>query len=122
MTCGLVAAFQRYLARDHKADLRTWELCVERWVKGLEGIPGVVASRSCPNEAGRPVPRLEVQIDLDRCGFGARELERRLWDGEPRVAVLRDQDQAVCLTPDTLDDPAEEDLVLEVLLRALGRR
>jgi L-seryl-tRNA(Ser) seleniumtransferase len=122
MTCGLVAAFQRYLARDHKADLRTWELCVERWVKGLEGIPGVVASRSFPNEAGRPVPRLEVQIDLDRYGFGARELERRLWDGEPRVAVLRDQDQAVCLTPDTLDDPAEEDLVLEVLLRALGRR
>ena len=79
-----MAAVRRYLALDHEASSQRWELCVERWRKGLETIPGVTVSRGFPNEAGQPVPRLVVEIDQEQCGFGAVCLERRLWEGEPR--------------------------------------
>jgi hypothetical protein len=51
--------------------------------------------------------------------MGGAELRRRLWEGDPRIAVAAAGDDAISLTPDTLE-PGEELLVVE-RIRAILR-
>lgn len=115
---GLVAAVRRYVTLDHEARLAGFEATVQRWVDGLAGIPGVTARRDFPNEAGQPTPRLRVDIDAAVTGITAREAQRRLFEGDPGVAVAAWRDEAIFATPDTLDG-ANADLVLERLRAVL---
>lgn len=119
--CGLLSAVERYVAHNHEDDLRHYEECVASWVAALQPIAGVTATRSFPNEAGQPVPRMRVDLDPAVCRFGATELVRRLWDGEPRVAVLRGEGETIFATPDTLSDRSDEAVVRKRLASALGQ-
>jgi L-seryl-tRNA(Ser) seleniumtransferase len=113
---GLVAAIERYVALDHDAEAARWDATVEMWVAGLGDIDGVRAHRVAQNEAGQPVARLE--ITLDGAGTTAADVIERLWDDDPRVAVLAGHGECLYVTPDTLvrDDAV---VVLERLRAAL---
>jgi uncharacterized pyridoxal phosphate-dependent enzyme len=115
---GLVAAVERYVALDHSGLASTWDAAVARWLQGLSHLDGVSARRLELNEAGQPVPRVEITLDALATGFGSAELVQRLWDNDPRVAVLEGSDNRLFLTPDTLVD-GEVDLVLERVLEAV---
>jgi L-seryl-tRNA(Ser) seleniumtransferase len=104
---GLLRALELYLDRDHDADRARWEGVVERWVADLDGVEGLQARRCFPNEAGQPVPRVRVEVDPSRLHATATDLADQLWDGPPRVMVLRDGIDAFYLTPDTLTEEQE---------------
>lgn len=105
---GLLRALELYLDRDHDADSARWEAVVERWVADLDGVDGLQARRCFPNEAGQPVPRVRVTVDASTLHATAAELADRLWDGTPRLMVLRDGVDAFYITPDTLTEGQED--------------
>ena len=118
--CGLVAAVERYVALDHEAVTRALTETVDEWVTAVDALDGVTARRLDVNEAGQPVPRLEVTLNVD---FLASDVITELWEGDPRVAVLAGGKHNFFVTPDTLV-PGEADLVLARLrtaLRSIGK-
>jgi L-seryl-tRNA(Ser) seleniumtransferase len=119
--CGLVAAVNRYVHLDHDREAVLWEQVVSGWQERLAGIPGVRAKRSFPNEAGQPVPRLAVEFDSSVLNVTAEAVEQRLWSGNPRIAVLRGPGESIYLSPDTLGNDAESVIVMDELIRAVGR-
>jgi L-seryl-tRNA(Ser) seleniumtransferase len=113
--CGLVAAVERYVALDHGKIRRALTETVDEWVTSVDAIDGVTARRLDINEAGQPVPRLEVTLSADHA---ASDVIAALWNDDPRVTVLAGGDNNFFVTPDTLV-PGEADLVLERLRTAL---
>ena len=113
--CGLVASVERYVGLDHEALTRTLTATVDEWAAGMNDLEGVTARRLDVNEAGQPVPRLEVTLDA---ALLANHVITRLWEGDPRIAVLAGGDHHFFVTPDTLV-PGEADVVLERLRTAL---
>ena len=113
--CGLVASVERYVGLDHAALTRDLTATVDEWVAGLHDLDGVSVRRLDVNEAGQPVPRLEVTLDAP---LVAVDVIVQLWEGDPRIAVLAGGDDHFFLTPDTLV-PGEAGVVLERLRTAL---
>jgi L-seryl-tRNA(Ser) seleniumtransferase len=99
---GLVAAVERYVALDHAALGAVWDEIVSMWAEGLEDLDGVQVRHLALNEAGQPVPRLEITLDSNVARISAAEVVARLWDDTPRVAVLPGLGNRVYVTPDTL--------------------
>jgi L-seryl-tRNA(Ser) seleniumtransferase len=99
---GLVAAVERYVALDHAALDNEWDEIVSTWAQGLADLDGVKVRRRSLNEAGQPVPRLEITLDPDVTRISAAALTAQLWDDTPRVAVLPGLANRVYVTPDTL--------------------
>jgi len=99
---GLVAAVERYVALDHAALDTEWDEIVSMWAEGLDDLDGVQVRRRSLNEAGQPVPRLEITLDSDVARISVAALVARLWDDTPRVAVLPGLADRVYVTPDTL--------------------
>lgn len=114
---GLVRALELYLDRDFDADRARWEGVITRWLVDLDGIAGLQASRCFPNEAGQPVPRVRVDVDPAVLGASASDVADLLWDGTPRVMVLRDGRGTFYITPDTLSD-GQADLVAQRITAA----
>jgi L-seryl-tRNA(Ser) seleniumtransferase len=114
---GLLAAVERYLRLDHGKRMADFEATVRSWVDALGALPGVAAARAFPNEAGQPVPRAALAID-PAAGLTATELCRRLWEGDPAIAVDA-RDGVVYLTPDCLE-PGEEAVVAERIAALVG--
>jgi uncharacterized pyridoxal phosphate-dependent enzyme len=115
---GLLAALEWSLAQDEESLLASYEISVQRWVDGLADIPGVMAERGYPSEAGQPHGRAIVRF-APPWPLTRDEVVAALWDGEPRVAVGTDVEDAIALNPQTLE-PGEDVEVLEALWRVLG--
>jgi len=114
---GLLRAVEMYVAADHAADQERFEAVCIRWIAELSQLPGVTAKRDWPNEAGQPTPRVLVRLDHDAVMM-SEELQHRLWDGNPRIAVAPFEAEAFHITPDTLQ-PGEavtvSDRIVELL-------
>ncbi|MEU7745507.1 hypothetical protein [Nonomuraea sp. NPDC049158] len=117
---GLYAAVEWTLEQDEEALLASYEQIVDRWVVGLRGVPGVVAERGYPSEAGQPHGRAVVRL-LTTSGWTRDGLVRALWDGDPRIAVgvFGVPDDAIALNPQTIE-PGEDLVVLDALVRHLS--
>ena len=107
---GLVAAVERYVALDHGARARTWDSQVDAWSASLAGVDDVVVSRHDTNEAGQPVPRVEV-----RCASPARvrAVVEILGSRDPRIAVL-EVGSSFFLSPDVVEDGAHDQVIAAV--------
>lgn len=114
---GLLAAVEWYLGSDEATVLAGYEATVRRLVEGLAGLPGVSVARGYPSEAGQPHGRAVVRLAPP--APARDELVRRLWEGEPRIAVGLVDDDAIALNPQTLA-PREDEVVLARLLELLG--
>jgi L-seryl-tRNA(Ser) seleniumtransferase len=101
---GLLAAVKRYIKLDHEDRLERDERVVAEWGSALNGIAGITAQRSFPNEAGQPHPRCEFIIDPTTAGLSRDEVIQQLWDGEPRIAVATSGENGIYLNPMTLTD------------------
>ena len=108
---GLLAAIERYVEEDWHDRARRYEATVERWVEHLRALPGLDASRVFPNEAGQPTPRCRVTFSAET-GLSGAEASRRLWEGDPRIAVAVDGPDAVSMTPELLAE-GEEFILLD---------
>lgn len=112
---GLLAAVERYLQIDHAARIAGFERTVAEWIAELGRLPGVQAERSFPNEAGQPTPRLRLSCDPQRCGLSGAELRRRLWAGDPRIAVAAAGDDGIFMSPDLLEPGEEREIVERIM-------
>jgi D-glucosaminate-6-phosphate ammonia-lyase len=119
---GLVAAVERFVALDHAALSACWDAAVASWLEGLAHLDGVRARRLERNEAGQPVPRVEIALDTSVTGFDSAELVQRLWNNDPRIAVLEGKDNRLYLTPDTLIEDQAELVLARVRDAITGRR
>jgi len=115
---GLLAAVEWSLAQDEEALLARYEAEVAYWVDGLAGIPGVVAERGYPSEAGQPHGRAIVRFGPP-CPWDRDAIVAALWDSDPRIAVGTVGDDAIALNPQTVE-PGEAVVVLAKLCGVLG--
>jgi L-seryl-tRNA(Ser) seleniumtransferase len=128
---GLLAAIEGYLNADHAARDAALEDIVAGWVRAFDGLPGVRARRDFPNEAGQPMPRCLIELD-PAAGLDGNAVRRRLWDGDPRIAVQNAGALGLHVTADALDPeprgiyltadclaPGEEHVVAERVLEVL---
>jgi L-seryl-tRNA(Ser) seleniumtransferase len=110
---GALAAVEWSLAQDEAALLAGYEATVQRWIAGLDGLPGVQVERRYPSEAGQPHSRAIVHLLAD-ARLSRSDLVAALWDGDPRIAVSEADDDAIALNPQTLE-PGEDAVVLDRL-------
>ncbi len=117
---ALLAAVEWTLEQDEDAMLAGYERMVDRWIAGLQGLPGVVVERGYPSEAGQPHSRAIVRLSTT-CGWTRDGLVAALWDRDPRIAVgtFRLPDDAIALNPQTLE-PGEDAVVLDALISLLS--
>jgi L-seryl-tRNA(Ser) seleniumtransferase len=128
---GLLAAVEWTLEQDEAALLAGYEQIVDRWIDGVQGLPGVAAERGYPSEAGQPHSRAIVRLSIS-CGWTRDGLVAALWEGgrgpldqprqqTPRIAVgvIGVPDDAIALNPQTLE-PGEDVMVLNALVRLLS--
>jgi uncharacterized pyridoxal phosphate-dependent enzyme len=116
---GVLAAVEWSLQQDEPALLAGYEEVVNRWIRGLEVIPGVTVERGYPSDAGQPHSRAIVRFGAP-CPWSRDEMVRALWDQTPRIAVSPIGADGIALNPQTLD-PGEDQLVLDALQRLLAR-
>jgi L-seryl-tRNA(Ser) seleniumtransferase len=116
---GILAAIEWSLSQDEAAMLAGYEMVVQGWLAGLEGIPGVTAVRGYPSEAGQPHGRAIVSFG-PACPLSRDEVVAALWSQKPRIAVSAVGDDAIALNPQTLE-PGEDRLVLDALRAVLLR-
>jgi L-seryl-tRNA(Ser) seleniumtransferase len=109
---GLVAAVRRYVELDHSALAEQWQEVCSDWATGLGELPGVRAEIDPVNEAGQPVPRVRVSVDVQTVGRTAAQIVEALRNGDPGVAVVVGRNDDFYLGPDMLE-PAEAEVVLQ---------
>jgi len=117
---GLVRAVELFLAQDHEAVARQWEQRVAEWVDTLSKVPGLTAVREFPNEAGQPIPRARVTIERSVVGFSGEEMVARLWERDPRVAVLHADADSFYITPEVLAEGESPLLISHITEVAAG--
>ena len=115
---GILAAVEWSLQQDEAAVLAGYEAMVQRWISGLDGLPGVTPERGYPSEAGQPHSRAIVHLG-PRARLTRSQLVDALWNGEPRIAVGEVGADAIALNPQTVE-PGEDEVVLEAIRRLLG--
>jgi L-seryl-tRNA(Ser) seleniumtransferase len=112
---GVLAALEWTLGQDEAAVLAAYEASVAAWIAGLDGLPGLVAERGYPSEAGQPHSRAIVRFGSD-CGVTRDAAVAALWAGDPRIAVGKVGADAIALNPQTLET-GEDAIVLAALRR-----
>ncbi len=115
---GLLAAVRRYLRLDQQARRAEDEALVQQWCTTLNGLfPDLCARRSFPNEAGQPLPRMEV--DFASSSRWARDkVITALLAGEPAISVAPGPDNSIFVNPMTLE-PVERPQVIARLVEVL---
>ncbi len=117
---GIVAAVELAIAgaAAEPAVLAGYEATVQGWLDGLRGIPGIVAERGFPSEAGQPHGRAIVRLRPES-GVTRQGVVAALWEGEPRIAVgILAAEDALALNPQTIQ-PGEAEIVLARLREVL---
>jgi D-glucosaminate-6-phosphate ammonia-lyase len=80
---GLLTALQLFLAEDPEKRHARWVGLCQEIVDGLQDLPG--ASVALVSRTVRGVPAVELTIREGELGFSARDLVKRLQDGDPPV-------------------------------------
>ncbi len=107
---GCLAAVERYVKLDQKARALADEQTVAEWCAAWNQVPGVKATRSFPNEAGQPLPRVHVSVDADTLGLSRDEVVSQLREGDAIIEVALGGPNGIYVNPWSLTED-ERDLV-----------
>ena len=84
---GMLAAVEMWFKRDHAAEEKVWESWLQEIAERLKLIDGIttdiVAARGIDNRT----PHLRITWDPAKIDLTEDELEQKLFQGEPRIAV-----------------------------------
>jgi L-seryl-tRNA(Ser) seleniumtransferase len=117
---GLWLAAEKYSKLDFEA-LDKENLRQAEYIKStLSRIPGVKAEVVSIDRT-RKVRRVAVTWDEKALGITAAECEKQLWDGTPRIAVLRNQPQGIEFTC-FMNDPGDEKPAMRRMEEIFTRR
>jgi L-seryl-tRNA(Ser) seleniumtransferase len=115
---GLLAAVEWSLARDEPDVRDHYNSIVTTWIAGLADLPGITVTAAERSHSGQPIPRALVSFATTA---QRDDVMARLWEMNPRVAVLPEGDRAIGLNPQLVigNQPA---IVLASLRRALEHK
>ena len=118
---GLLTALQRYVERDHEAELRTWQRLAQRMAEGLSRVGGLEVAYNDGATNGRPT--VGLKLDEKALGKTASQVVNELSDGDPIVAVQQGgaDDGRLALGTMCLAE-GEEEIVIRRLREVLGSR
>ncbi len=115
---ALWLACEKYAALDFRKIDRRSESQARRLAAGIRKIRGLRTSRP-PFERMRRVHRVDVNWDEAALGISAREAERQLMEGEPRIAVGRPADGGVQFTV-FMNEPEDVEIAIRQMRRVFG--
>jgi L-seryl-tRNA(Ser) seleniumtransferase len=119
---ALLAAVERFVHLDHKAELRAWERRLGAIEKTLQGVPSIQFERVTPAIANH-VPHLIVLWDEKRIKLTPADATKALLAGDPPIQIGRVSgtgDKGILISVLTLQE-GEEQLVAERLRGILER-
>lgn len=121
---GLMVALERYLARDHAAELAAWRGQAEWMMRDLRDLPGVTATYH-HDEREHHTPRVELTFD-PATGIDAGEVIAALEEHDPRIFLFAPtgpsaRPNSVVINTHTMQ-PGEERIIGAALREALGER
>jgi L-seryl-tRNA(Ser) seleniumtransferase len=121
---GLLVALERYLERDHDADIRHWRAQADHIAGVLGSLPGVTTN-VLHDWREHPSPRVEVLFD-PATEIDAHSIVLELEDGDPRVYVFEPDGpsaraNSIVVTCSTMQ-PGNETIVAEVMAAAIKQR
>ena len=85
---ALLAAVERYVRLDHKAEWREWERRIAVIEEAVKEIPTVACERIVP-EIANHVPHVQVAWDEKRVKITRERITRDLADGDPPILIGR---------------------------------
>ena len=117
---ALLAAVERYVSIDHRADWREWERRLGSTEDALKGIPTVKTERIVPPIANR-VPHLLVFWDESRIKITREQVTETLAKGDPpiRLGRVRGTGERGLLVSVFMLQPGEVETVAERLATTL---
>lgn len=121
---GLMVALERYLDRDHNAEIARWRNQAEAMIEQLSGLPGVTA-RYQHDDNEHHTPRVEILFDAST-GIDAHELVLALEEQDPRIFLFeptgpRAMPNSIVINTHTMQ-PDEESIVGESLRSEIASR
>ena len=84
---GMLAAVEMWVKRDHKAEWKQWEEWIDTIGKSASRVNGVSFSILQPDSLSNNAPQVVIKWDGEKLGIGGQEVEKVLYDGEPRIIV-----------------------------------
>ncbi|TSA47134.1 MAG: aminotransferase class V-fold PLP-dependent enzyme, partial [Actinomycetales bacterium] len=114
---GITQAIENYLERDHEKDLKKWQKNCAKISEKLSKISGLNGEIHQFNQAGQPIPRVEIKFNTKFPSDTADRVYENLLTQDP--AIVLDQDGPLFISPDMLKN-GEVKLVIAALERALS--
>ena len=84
---GMLAAVEMWFKRDHAVEWKTWVSWGNHIQKRLSTIPGISMELIEPKARSNRAPSLNVKWDQSVIPLTGEDMEKLLWDGNPRIAV-----------------------------------
>ena len=118
---GLVVALERYVQRDHEAEMQTWHAQAQVIVDTVSTASGIKAMIA-QDDWVRPVPEVSISFTTQWSGRTAHQIVEDLAKGDPAIIIEanRRADEDIFVNPINLM-PGEEELLAHRLLAAMER-
>ena len=118
---GLVVALERYVQRDHEAEMQTWHAQAQIIADTVSTASGVKAM-IVQDDWVRPVPEVSISFTSQFSGRTAHQIVEDLAKGDPAIIIeaSRRADEDIFVNPINLM-PGEEELLAQRLLAAMVR-
>jgi L-seryl-tRNA(Ser) seleniumtransferase len=119
---AMLAAVERFVKLDHKAEWREWERRIGVIEAAVKDIPSVECERIVPAIANH-VPHLQIAWDEKRVKISREQVTRELAQGEPSIVIGRvhgSGDRGILISVFVLQE-GEEKIVAERLKTILSR-
>jgi D-glucosaminate-6-phosphate ammonia-lyase len=85
---AMLAAVERFVRLDHKAEWREWERRLGVIEEAVKEVPTVQCERIVP-EIANHVPHVQITWDEKRVAISREQLTKELADGEPAIVIGR---------------------------------
>jgi len=106
---GLVVALQRYVAKDHNAEMERWRKMAEYMSEELRDLPGldvIVTTKS--GLSPLCIPRVVISLNEERGGITVSDVVNSLREGNPPIAVWSEPSiESIYINPQCLLDGEE---------------
>jgi L-seryl-tRNA(Ser) seleniumtransferase len=84
---GMLAAVEAWVKRDYQAEFKVWESWLAAISKTVTSVSGVTTEVRQPNGLSNHSPQLVVRWDGNKFGITGREVEKLLYDTDPRIVL-----------------------------------
>ncbi|MFN7923715.1 MAG: aminotransferase class V-fold PLP-dependent enzyme [Bryobacteraceae bacterium] len=115
---GMLAAVERYVKVDHRAEMESWKAQIEH-VRGVLGKISGVETGYVPDWVTNHVPRMWVKWDEKSWNFSREDCFKALQDGDPAVVPLRTP-MGVTIVP-WMMEPGQERIVAQRVKEVLEK-